>query len=145
MTGKANLVASIRSRLLNRAKVEKTEFGLLLTRFALERLLYRVSASKHREQFLLKSVLLFDFWFDEPQRPTRYADFWAFGSPDLSAMAATFREICTPETEVGITFDPTSVEAQGVRKEANYVLFSGTPIFAGSADLTSHQSHMRGA
>ena len=120
MTGKANLAASIRDRLLNRAKTERTEFGLLLTRFALERLLYRLSISRHREQFLLKGALLFDLWFDEPHRPTRDADFLAFGSPDLSAMAATFREICALEAEDGITFDPTSVKAQEIRKEANY-------------------------
>lgn len=78
MTGKANLAASIRSRLLNRAKTERTEFGLLLTRFALERLLYRLSVSRHREQFLLKGALLFDLWFDEPHRPTRDADFLAY-------------------------------------------------------------------
>ena len=60
MTKKANLGASVRARLLNRAKAEKTEFGLLLTRFALERLLYRLSISRHREQFLLKGALLFD-------------------------------------------------------------------------------------
>ncbi len=77
MTGKANPAASIRSRLLNRAKAEGTEFGLLLTRFALERLLYRLGISRHREQFLLKGALLFDLWFDEPHRPTCDADFLA--------------------------------------------------------------------
>lgn len=65
----------MRARLLNRAKAEKVEFGLMLTRFALERLLYRLSISRHREQFLLKRVLLFALWFDEPHRPTRDADF----------------------------------------------------------------------
>lgn len=39
MSQKANLGASVRARLLNRAKAEKAEFGLTLTRFALERLL----------------------------------------------------------------------------------------------------------
>ena len=120
MTKKANLGASVRARLLNRAKAEKTEFGLLLTRFALERLLYRLSISRHREQFLLKGALLFDLWFDEPHRPTRDADFLAFGSPDLTVMAAAFREICALEGTDGIVFDPTSVKAQEIRKEANY-------------------------
>lgn len=120
MTKKTNLGASVRARLLNRAKAEQTEFGLMLTRFALERLLYRLSISRHREQFLLKGALLFDLWFDEPHRPTRDADFLAFGSPDLSAMAAIFREICALEVKDGIVFDPISVKAQEIRKEANY-------------------------
>jgi hypothetical protein len=145
MTGKANLAASIRYRLLNRAKTDETEFGLLLTRFALERQLSRLSVSRRLEQFLIKGALPFDLWFDEPHRPTRDADFLAFGSPDLSATAATFREICALEAEDGIAFDPTSVKAKEIRKEANYILFSGSPIFAGSANVTRHQSHMRGA
>ena len=75
MTGKSNFAASIRARLLAVAKAEKVEFELMLTRFALERFLYRLSISAHRERFLLKGALLFDLWFDEPHRPTRDADF----------------------------------------------------------------------
>lgn len=120
MTKKANLGASVRARLLNRAKSEKAEFGLVLTRFALERLLYRLSISRYRKQFLLKGALLFDLWFDEPHRPTRDADFLAFGSADLSVMATTFSEITGLEVADGIVFDPDSVKAQEIRKEANY-------------------------
>jgi Nucleotidyl transferase AbiEii toxin, Type IV TA system len=120
VTPKANLGASVRARLLNKAKAEKTEFGLLLTRFALERLLYRLSISPHREQFLLKGALLFDLWFDEPHRPTRDADFLGFGPADLPTLAATFREICAIAVDDGIAFDPTSVRAQEIRKDANY-------------------------
>lgn len=120
MTPKANLGASVRARLLNKAKAEKIEFGLLLTRFALERLLYRLSVSPHREQFLLKGALLFDLWFDEPHRPTRDADFLGFGATDLPALSAVFREICAIEIDDGIVFDPRSVKAHEIRKGANY-------------------------
>lgn len=120
MTNKANLGASVRARLLNKAKAEKIEFGLLLTRFALERLLYRLSVSRHREQFLLKGALLFDLWFDEPYRPTRDADFLGFGPADLPTLSAVFREICAIEIDDGIVFDPNSVKAQEIRRDANY-------------------------
>lgn len=120
MTRKANFGASVRARLLNVAKAEKIEFGLLLTRFALERLLYRLSISRHRDQFLLKGALLFDLWFDEPHRPTRDADFLGFGPADLQTLASTFREICAMEAQDGIVFDPNSVKAQEIRKDANY-------------------------
>ena len=69
MNGK-NVAASVRSRLLNKAWAEKLDFNLLLTRYALERMLYRLSISKQRDQFLLKGALLFDLWFDIPHRPT---------------------------------------------------------------------------
>ncbi len=52
----------------------------MLTRFALERLLYRLSISPHREQFLLKGALLFDLWFDEPHRPTPYDEMFRLAS-----------------------------------------------------------------
>lgn len=120
MTERANPAASVRARLLNRAKAEGTEFGQMLSRFALERLLYRLSISSHRDQFLLKGALLFDLWFDEPHRPTRDADFFGFGSSDLKSVAAVFREICGLEIKDGIVFDSDSVKAQEIRKDANY-------------------------
>lgn len=65
-----NVAASVRAKLLNRARFEKLDFNLILTRFAIERLLYRLSISKHAQNFLLKGALLFDLWFDVPHRPT---------------------------------------------------------------------------
>jgi hypothetical protein len=117
---KTNLGASVRARLLNHAKAEKAEFGLTLTRFALERLLYRLSVSPHRDQFLLKGALLFDLWFDEPHRPTRDADFLGFGPAELPTLENVFREICAVPVADGIVFDPATVKAEEIRKEANY-------------------------
>ncbi len=76
-----NIGASVRDRLLNKARAGKLDYNLLLTRYALERLLYRLSISDQRDQFLLKGALLFDLWFDVPHRPTHDADFLGFGSP----------------------------------------------------------------
>jgi hypothetical protein len=51
---KKSVAASVRARLLNRARETQQDFNLVLTRFCLERLLYRISVSKHAEQFVLK-------------------------------------------------------------------------------------------
>lgn len=115
-----NVAASVRARLLNRARETKQDFNLVLTRYAIERLLYRISISKHADQFLLKGALLFDLWFDIPHRPTRDADFLGFGSAELPHIEAVFREICTIETHDGVTFQPDTVHAAEIRKEANY-------------------------
>jgi hypothetical protein len=120
MTPKANLGASVRARLLNRAKAQNAEFNLILTRFALERFLYRLSVSGYRMQFLLKGALLFDLWFDEPHRPTRDVDFLGFGPADISSLENVFREVVTIPVEDGIVFDPFTVRAAEIRKEANY-------------------------
>lgn len=115
-----NIGASVRDRLLNKARSEKLDFNLLLTRYALERMLYRISISEERDQFLLKGALLFDLWFDIPHRPTHDADFLGFGSPDIPRLTEVFRDICRIEVEDGIVFHPESVNASEIRKEANY-------------------------
>jgi hypothetical protein len=115
-----NLAASIRDRLLNKARAEKLDYNLLLTRYALERMIYRLSISAERDRFLLKGALLFDLWFDVPHRPTHDADFLGFGTADIPQMEAVFRDICRIEVDDGIVFDPDSVKAAEIRKEANY-------------------------
>ena len=57
-----NVATSVRARLLNHARETKQDFNLVLTRYAIERLLYRISISQHADQFLLKGALLFDLW-----------------------------------------------------------------------------------
>ncbi len=117
---KRNAAASVRARLLNRAREEGRDFNLVLTRYALERFLYRLSTSAHAGQFLLKGALLFDLWFDMPHRPTHDADLLGFGSADLPHIEAVFREICGQESEDGILFYADTVRAEEIRKEANY-------------------------
>ena len=115
-----NIGASVRDRLLNKARAEKLDYNLLLTRYALERMLYRLSISEQRDQFLLKGALLFDLWFDVPHRPTHDADFLGFGSSEIPHLEDAFRDISRIEVEDGIVFQPDSVNATAIRKEANY-------------------------
>lgn len=51
-----NLAASVQARLLNLARSNSRDYGQVLTRFALERLLYRLSISEHADHFLLKGA-----------------------------------------------------------------------------------------
>jgi hypothetical protein len=60
--------ASIRARLKNHADSSKQDFNLTLNYYGLERLLYRLSISDHRQNFLLKGALLFVLWYDQPHR-----------------------------------------------------------------------------
>ena len=88
-----NLAASVRSRLKQHADAAKQDFNLTLTHYGLERLLYRLSVSRHAPNFLLKGALLFQLWYDMPHRPTRDADLLGFGPDDIDSAVATFREI----------------------------------------------------
>lgn len=115
-----DLAASVRARLLNIAKSEGSDFNQILVRYALERFLYRLSQSPHADRFLLKGALLFTLWYDMPHRPTRDADLLGFGPSDLQSISQTFREIASITVDDGITFDPESVTADDIRKEAGY-------------------------
>jgi predicted nucleotidyltransferase component of viral defense system len=115
-----NLGASVRSKLKNKAQAENKEFNLILTRYALERFLYRLSISEHRDHFLLKGALLFDLWFDVPLRSTRDIDLLGFQLPDASYLLKTFEDLCDIQVEDGVTFDRASIRAEEIRKEANY-------------------------
>src|ERR1035437_7609328 len=115
-----NIGASVRDRLLNKARAEKQDYNLPLTRYALERLLYRLSISEQSDQFLLKGALLFDLWFDVPHRPPHDVDFLGFGSAEIPELVEVFRSISRIEVEDGIVFQPESVKAAEIRKEANY-------------------------
>ena len=116
----ANLAASVRTRLLNVAKAQGADFNQVLVRFALERILYRMSQSQHADRFLLKGALLFTLWYDMPHRATRDADLLGFGASDLASVAETFRDIAAVAVEDGIAFDAASVTAEAIRKEAGY-------------------------
>ena len=116
----ANISDSVKARLKNKAVAEKRDLSLLLTRYALERFLYRLSISEYGDHFLLKGALLFDLWFDVPLRATRDIDLLGFGLDDTAHLLQVFHELCDIECNDGIDFDATSIRAQEIRKQANY-------------------------
>lgn len=112
--------ASIHARLLNRAKARGEDFNLILTRYGLERFLYRLSLVPAREVYWLKGAMLFDLWFDIPHRPTRDADFLGFGPMDTEALASTIREICAVAVDDGMAYDPDLISIEEIREDARY-------------------------
>jgi predicted nucleotidyltransferase component of viral defense system len=117
---KRNMGASVRARLLNLAKERNQPNDLLLTRYALERLLYRLSTTKHRERFVLKGAMLMTTWFEDPFRPTRDLDLLGFGDPDPQAMLALFREVLAVEADDGVVFDVEGLSVDLIREELEY-------------------------
>lgn len=116
-----NLAASARQRLLNLSKASGTDYNQLLIRYAIERFLYRLSVSEHRDSFVLKGAMLFAVWGDAPHRPTQDLDLLGFGDRSLDRMVAVFCDICTtPVEDDGWTFDATTVAAEDIRTLAEY-------------------------
>ncbi len=115
-----NMAKSVKDRLLNIARQEGRVFDVLLVRFALERLLYRLSVSKHRDRFVLKGGMLVAVWVDDDNRVTRDADFLGHGDPDPERLAADFREIMEIESDDGLVFDLDALAATAIREEMEY-------------------------
>jgi len=116
-----NIGASVRQRLLNLAHARGQPMELLLTRYALERLLHRLSLSPHRERFVLKGAMLLATWFDEPHRATRDVDLLGFGDPAHDALLSAFREIMAVEVDDGVRFDLKGLRIEAIREEVEYV------------------------
>ncbi len=116
-----NTGASVRQRLLNLSKEKSEAFDLVLTRYALERLLYRIGQSQWRTRFLLKGAMLYTLWYDAPYRPTRDMDLLAFGQSDLAHLIEAFRALCNvPVEDDGIEFLKESVRGSEIRGESEY-------------------------
>jgi hypothetical protein len=115
-----NVGASIRQRLLNLAKAREQPLELLLTRYALERLLHRLSLSPHRERFVLKGALLLTTWFNEPHRATRDLDLLGFGDPSEDALLAVLREVMMIAVDDGVSFDAAKLKIQPIREDLDY-------------------------
>ena len=115
-----NVGASVRQRLLNLAHARGQPLELLLTRYALERLLHRLSISPLRERFVLKGALLLTTWFDEPHRATRDLDLLGFGDPSDDALLAAFREVMAIVVDDGVSFDADHLQIQPIREDMQY-------------------------
>lgn len=82
-----NISGSVRQRLLNLAHARGQPMELLLTRYALERFLHRLSLSPHRA--------------------TRDVDLLGFGDPSREALLPVFCEVMAIEVDDGVSFDLT--------------------------------------
>ena len=116
-----NPAASVHARLAQRRTKTGEDYNVLLVRFTLERLLYRLSRSSHREQFVLKGAMLFALWEPEMHRATRDLDLLGFGQSTPERLADIFRELCNLEVEAdGVDFDPCSVRCEDIRAQDEY-------------------------
>jgi Nucleotidyl transferase AbiEii toxin, Type IV TA system len=115
-----NIGASVRARLLNLAKERSQPFELLLIRYTLERLLYRLSKRKHRDKFVLKGAMLMRYWLDDPHRPTRDLDLLGFGDSDPELTLKLFREIYAIKVDDAVVFDISALVVDRVRDESGY-------------------------
>ena len=113
--------ASVRAKLLRLARERGDDFQLLLTRYANERLLYRLAASSHGSHFVLKGAVLFTLWTGKPHRATRDLDLLGFGDPSENHVHGIFKEVLALDVgDDGVAFDAGSLEVGLIREDQEY-------------------------
>jgi predicted nucleotidyltransferase component of viral defense system len=116
-----DLAASVRTRLMQVARQSGEEFQYVLTRYALERLLYRLSRSKQGIHFVLKGAMLFQLWTGTSHRPTRDLDLLSDGPPSVPRLEELLREVCgEPVEEDGLRFLASSIKGEQIKEEDEY-------------------------
>lgn len=116
-----NVAASVRQRLYNLSREKREDFQLILTRYGLERFLYRLANTEYAERFVLKGAMLFIIWTEKVHRPTKDLDLLGYGDDSAEALKVLFQEVCLVDVEPdGITFDPDSVQVEDIREDQEY-------------------------
>lgn len=119
------------------ARQRNQPFDILLTRFVLERLLYRLSLSRHTERFVLKGAMLLTTWLPDTARGTRDLDLLAFGDSSEDRILGIFRNVMATKADDGVEFDVASFAVTRIREELQYggVRLRGTASLAGATIL----------
>lgn len=116
-----NVAASVRQRLLNRARNDKRPFNELLQYYAMERFLYRLSRSDHAARFILKGALMLRVWRAPEFRPTMDIDMLGRTSNETSHIVTQIRDVlAVPSQDDGIIFDSDSIETESIDADADY-------------------------
>jgi hypothetical protein len=116
-----NVAASVRQRLLNYSTTIKADPNLVLIWYGIERLLYRLSLSPHRDQFVLKGAMLFRVWSGPNFRATKDLDLLGFVREEAEPLRQIFVSICEQEVEDdGLVFDASNVEISQIRDDQEY-------------------------
>ena len=113
--------ASVRARLLRLARERGEDVQLLLTRYANERLLFRLASSRHAQRFVLKGATLFTLWTGRPHRATRDVDLLGFGESGVAPMRDVFAEVLALDVaDDGVRFDERTRAVGLIREEQVY-------------------------
>ena len=115
-----DLSASVRQRLLDLTRREGRVFDAVLVTYGLERLLYRLSISTHRNSFVLKGGMLVSLWTNDENRVTRDVDFLGHGEATEEHLTKVFAEVLSIGFDDGLVFDVDALNAKTISEEQEY-------------------------
>ncbi|MBV6439905.1 MAG: nucleotidyl transferase AbiEii/AbiGii toxin family protein [Haliscomenobacteraceae bacterium CHB4] len=115
-------IASIQHRLRQVARTSGADFQLVLIRFFQERLLFRLAATRYRNNLCLKGGALLYALEREKSRPTLDIDFLASKLRlDKEYFMEVFQVICcVPYEKDGVTFNLDSLDVQEIMERDKY-------------------------
>jgi len=115
-----NLTASIRQRLLDLSRRENRVFDVVLVTYGLERLIFRLSISDYRDQFVLKGGMLVTHWIEDESRVTRDVDFLGYGDASEAHLKTVFSKLMSLEANDGLVFDVDGLTAGAIKEDQEY-------------------------
>jgi len=116
-----NIAASVKQKLLNKAKEGGRPFNEVLQYYVMERFLYRLSKSDHKERFILKGALMLRAWQSPALRPTMDIDMLGITSNEINSIINQIKEIASLDMEPdGLLFDTETITAEEITEEADY-------------------------
>lgn len=117
-----NVSASVRQRLLNKAKAEGRSFQEMAQHYSMERFLYRLSKSEHSRIFILKGAMMLQAWHFQQSRPTMDIDMLGRTDNDVKNISCLMKEIMSVDVEAdGIFFIPESMRTERITEDADYM------------------------
>lgn len=112
---------SIQAKLLNYSHAHQENHNHTLSRYAIERLMYRLSMSPYAERFVLKGAMLFVLWLNEVHRPTKDLDLLGLGEFSADSLKTIFEDICALSVEDdGVEFFKELIAIEDIREAEIY-------------------------
>jgi predicted nucleotidyltransferase component of viral defense system len=116
-----NKSASVRAKLYNIARKENLDLNVLIVLFMQERILYRLSQSKYRGNFVLKGGLLLFAQNGFKGRPTQDMDLLGRQiSNDVGNIKTILKEIFSQKHNDGLTFSIDTMTVENITEDANH-------------------------
>lgn len=116
-----NTTGSVRARLLNIAKQNNRNFNAVLLQYFQERMLYRLSISAYKHNFVLKGALLFIIYDLPRARPTKDIDFLGTGTANTTDnLVKIMKQVLGINVEDGVKFDTSKIAAEEIKQDESY-------------------------
>ena len=116
-----DVAPSVRARLANHARDSGRPFQEVLQYYGLERFLYRLSRTEHRNRFVLKGALMLRVWDIPASRPTRDIDLLGHLNVDIRALEEIISDVCKVAVENdGLRFDVATISGMRIKEDAEY-------------------------